>query len=136
MKVLRKAGISPDTAQDGATVRVTVPDEQSEAANAAIAANMDTIARAAREANARRRADAEKRRAKADRPKPLLMERFARMGPVLGLLLVAFLVVAIVPIGLKVPFGIAAVLGVLWIAGKDGDGPGGGRGPRGGRRAA
>lgn len=132
VKVLRKSGVSPETSQDGATVRVTVPDEQAEAANAAIAANMDTIAKAARQANEARQAAAERRKAKADRQPPLVMERFARMGPIVGLLLVAFLVVAIVPGPLKTLFGIVAVVGVLWLAGRDSDGSSDhrGRGPR------
>lgn len=131
VKVLRKAGVSPSTARDGATVRVTVPEEHADAANAAIAANMDTIARAAREANDRRREVAARKRTKADRPKPLVMERFARLGPLVGLLLVGVLVIAVVPPGARTIVSVVAVVGVLWVAGSSGEGPprgGGGRG--------
>jgi hypothetical protein len=146
VKVLKRAGVratTQDTA-DGAAVSVTVAEDQADRAHAAIAAEMDTIARAAREERAtrERRAsvtridDARRRRGRSrgsgDGP-PLVTERLRRLGPLIGIIVAAMMVVAVVPGNLRFPVMIVVVLGLVYLLGRgDGDGTGGGHGP--GRR--
>lgn len=147
VKVLRRAGCRPETtaAPGGDDILVTVPDEQADRANAAIAAEMDTIARAAREerernvqsldAARRKREKRAKREARTSPPsssstgdRPLATERLRGLAPILGLLLAVLLVAALVPPGARFLATLVAVLVVTYLVGRgrmDG-------GPRGG----
>ncbi len=134
LKVLKRAGIraSTEPAPDGSGLTVTVPDAQADRAHAALAADMDTIARAAREERAsdekRRRGkatvsdlDDARRRRSAPGERPLVMERVGRLGPVLGIVVAALLVAAVVPDGLRFPVLIVVVLGLAYLLGRGDD---------------
>lgn len=136
VKVLKRAGVRVSTAAapDGKAVVVTVPDGQADRAHAALAAEMDTIARAARaerEDRGRRATvrDIDSARRGRKRPAsgegPLVTERLAGLAPVLGLLLVALLVGAVVPGNLRFVAMIVAVLGFVYLLGRRDPGDGG-----------
>lgn len=141
VKVLRRAGCSPSTAgvAGSSDVVVTVPDTEVERANAAIAADMDTIARAAREERARNVESLEAARRKRERrertaassagDRPLATERLRRLAPFLGLLLAALLVATLVPAAARFPAILLAVLVVTYLVGRGRGGGGGGRRP-------
>lgn len=143
VKVLRRAGCSPTTsaAPGGNDVVVTVPDDEAERANLAIAADMDTIARAAREERERNVRSLEVARRKRDRrertsasqpgERPLGTERLRRLAPFLGVLLAALLVAGFVPAAARFPAILLAVLVVTYLIGRGRTGDGGG-----GRRPA
>lgn len=135
VKVLKRAGCRPSTeaaAGGGDRVVVTVPDEQADAANRAIAAEMDTIARAARderERNVKSLEAARRKREKRGRTQaspssrspgdaPLATERLRGLAPFLGLLIVVLLVAALVPAAARFPAILVGVLVVTYAIGR------------------
>jgi Flp pilus assembly protein TadB len=132
VKVLRRAGCRPSTTPGagGSDVRVTVPDDQADRANAAIAAEMDTIARAAREERERNVRSLEAARRKRERrnrgggssrdagERPLATERLRGLAPFLGLLLAALLVAAVVPPAGRFPAMVVGVVVVTYLIGR------------------
>lgn len=150
VKVLKRAGCRPSTTPSGGAgdVRVTVPDDQADRANAAIAAEMDAIARAAREERERNVQSLEAARRRRERrarsggggsasrtgERPLATERLRSLAPFLGLLLAAILVATLAPAFARPLMWVAALVVVYVIGRNRMGGSGDGRGP--GRRAA
>lgn len=136
VKVLKRAGLRPTlTAHpDGESIVVTVPEDQADRANAAIAADMDTIARAARQARDREhgasvhRIDTARRdraRSRGRDERRLATERLRGLAPVLGLLLATVLVATLVPGPARFPVLIVVVIGLTYAIGRGrGGGPG------------
>lgn len=116
LEVLQSAGLSPDAKRTREGILVTVPDEQSDEAHRQLVANMDTIARAAKQP---RPAPGPRRRPRpvkgADHPeqkdpRQLASERMLRLAKPLGVLLIALILISVLR---GSPIVIAAIVGVL-----------------------
>lgn len=128
VKVLERAGVRPTLVDEpgGERVTVTVPAQQADRAHAALAADMDTIARAVREPRDRDRGASvhriDRRRRARDRSRrdgpPLTSERLRSLLPVLGLLIAASLVAAAVPGSWRFPVLVVVVLGLAYAIGR------------------
>lgn len=116
LEVLQGAGLSPDAKRTRDGILVVVPDEESDDAHRQLVANMDAIARAAKQPRststaARRRPRAVKG---ADNPEPpdprqLASERMLRLAKPLGILLIALMLMAVI----RNPLVVALVVGAL-----------------------
>jgi hypothetical protein len=102
LEVLQKAGLSPQAKRTRDGVVVTVSDDESDEAHRQLVANMDTIARAARQQRpsgprtGSRRPRAVKgadNKDSSDRQRELASERMNKLARPLGIALVALLVV-------------------------------------------
>lgn len=115
LEVLQSAGLSPDAKRTREGILVTVPDEESDEAHRQLVANMDAIARAAKQPRpspgARRRPRPVKGADHPEQkdPRQLASERMLRLAKPLGVLLIALILMSIV----RNPLIVAAIVGVL-----------------------
>ena len=141
LEVLQKAGLSPQAKRTRDGVLVTVSAEESDEAHRQLVANMDTIARAARQQRpAGPRSGSRRPRAvkgadnqdAGDRQRALASERMNRLARPIGIALIALLL--LVTVGARSPFiAILVLAAVIYFIGRraqqrgDGDGPSGDR---------
>ena len=124
LEVLQKAGLSPDAKRTRDGVLVTVPEDQADEANRQLVANMDAIAKAARQpkSDGPRPAGRRPRPVKGADNEPekgqqgqLGSERMMRIAKPLGLVLLALLLLGIV----RNPIVVILVVAVLvYVLGK------------------
>ena len=126
LEVLQKAGLSPDAKRTRDGVLVTVPEDESDEAHRQLVANMDAIARAARQpkAGGQRPASRRPRPVKGadngeDRSQQQLgSERMMRAAKPLGLILLAVLVLGTVGRFMGPVVGILLVGALVYLIGK------------------
>jgi len=138
LEVLQKAGLSPQAKRTRDGVVVTVSGDESDEAHRQLVANMDAIARAARQPRpSGPRAGSRRPRPvkgadnpdSGDRQRALASERMSKLARPLGLVLIVLLV--LFTIGSRSPwFAILAVGAIVYIVGKRAQDGGEGHGPR------
>lgn len=122
LEVLQQAGLNPQARRTREGIVVTVPDEEADEAHRQLVANMDAIARAARQPRppAGRRPRPVKGADNADtsdQQRALSSERLTRLARPLGIALVALLVLG--TLGRFSPIvAILAVGGLVYLIGK------------------
>lgn len=126
LEVLQKAGLSPQAKRTREGVLVTVSDDESDEAHRQLVANMDAIARAARQPkpSGPRTGSRRPRPVKgadnpdsSDRQRQLASEKMTRLARPLGLALIALLVFGAA--GLRNPvIAVIAVGAVVYVLGK------------------
>jgi Flp pilus assembly protein TadB len=141
LEVLQKAGLSPQAKRTRDGVVVTVSEDESDEAHRQLVANMDTIARAARQQRpsgprtGSRRPRAVKgadNQDSSDRQRALASERMNKLARPIGIALVALLVLLVVG-RFNAILAIMAVGALVYVIGKraqergDGDSPNDGR---------
>jgi hypothetical protein len=117
VKALSRQGVTAHTEPDGPLVRVLVRDEDSDQAHAAMAGAMEDIARARFEQPERRVVrTAHGHDEDDDGGRPLVMERFRRIGPALAVLVAAGMIAIMIPGRLRLGIFFLAILVIVWFA--------------------
>ncbi len=138
LEVLQKAGLSPQAKRTRDGVVVTVSDDESDEAHRQLVANMDTIARAARQPKpsgprtGSRRPRAVKgadNKDSSDRQRELSSERMTKLARPIGIALIALLVLFTFGRGVPIIVPLLAVGALVYFLGKRAQdrGEGGGR---------
>ena len=122
LEVLHKAGLTPEAKRTRQGVAVAVPDGESDEAHRQLAANMDTIAKAARTSAAHRSRGGQRVQRPASRTsggeRPLASQRLLRIARPIALLLIGLLVIGTIGSGITPLLTIAVVVGVVYVIGR------------------
>ncbi|MFP4635871.1 MAG: hypothetical protein ACLFRD_08420 [Nitriliruptoraceae bacterium] len=117
LEVLQKAGLTPEAKRTRDGVLVTVPSEQADEANRQLVANMDAIAKAARQPRSSSSSQSGRRpravKGADNQPErsaqQLSSERLMRIAKPLGLILIGLLLLGVI----RNPIVVVAVVAVL-----------------------